>query len=65
VIKGATAPGKVDPKDVKNQGEWGDLPPKARAKAKDQIARKFPAHYSDVIDEYTKKAANRPAANGK
>jgi hypothetical protein len=65
VIKGATAPGKVDPKKFKNEAEWGDLPPRARAKAKDQIARKFPAHYGDVIDEYTRKAANRPAANGK
>ncbi len=65
VIKGSTAPGKVDPKKLKNQGEWGDLPPKARAKAKDQIARQFPAHYRDAIDEYTKKAASRPASNGK
>jgi hypothetical protein len=65
VIKGSTAPGKVDPKKFKNSAEWGDLPPKARAKAKDQIAREFPAHYRDAIDEYTRKAANRPAANGK
>jgi len=65
VIKGSTAPGKVDPKKFKNQGEWGDLPPKARAKAKDLIARQFPAHYRDAIDEYTKKAANRPASSGK
>ena len=65
VIKGSTAPGKVDPKKFKNAAEWGDLPPKARAKVKDQNARKFPAHYSDATDEYTRKEANRPAANGK
>ncbi len=65
VIKGSTAPGKVDPKKLKNTAEWGDLPPKARAKAKDQISREFPAHYRDAIDEYTKKAANRPASSGK
>lgn len=65
VIKGSTAPGKVDPKKFKNQGEWGDLPPRARAKAKDLIARQFPAHYRDAIDEYTKKAASRPASSGK
>ncbi len=65
VIKGSTAPGKVDPKKFKNEKEWGDLPPRARAKAKDLIAREFPAHYRDAIDEFTKKAANRPAANGK
>jgi hypothetical protein len=65
VIKGSTAPGTVDPKKAKNTGEWGDLPFKARAKAKDQIAREFPAHYRDAIDEYTKKAANRAASPGK
>ncbi|MBI3862630.1 MAG: hypothetical protein HY290_12125 [Planctomycetia bacterium] len=65
VIKGSTAPGKVDPKKFKNAAEWGDLPPRARARAKDQISREFPAHYRDAIDEYTKKAANRPAAGGK
>lgn len=64
-VKGATGPGKVDPKKFKNEKEWGDLPPKARAKAKDQLARKFPAHYSDAIEEFTKKAASRPAASGK
>jgi hypothetical protein len=64
-IKGSTAPGKIDPKKFKNEMEWGDLPPKARAKAKDELARKFPAHYKDAIEEFTKKAASRPAANGK
>ncbi len=65
VIKGSTAPGKVDSKKFKNASDWGDLPPKTRAKAKDQLARKFPAHYSDAIEEFTKKAASRPASNGK
>ena len=65
VIKGSTAPGNVDPKKFKNNGEWGDLPPKSRAKAKDQISREFPAHYRDAIDEYTKKAAKRQAGSGK
>lgn len=64
-VKGSTAPGKIDPKKFKNEKEWGDLPPRARAKAKDLIAREFPAHYRDAIDEFTKKAANRPAASGK
>jgi hypothetical protein len=60
-IKGSTAPGKVDPKKFKNEKEWGDLPDKVRAKAKELIAREFPAHYRDAMDEYSKKAANRPA----
>jgi hypothetical protein len=65
VVKGSTAPGKVDPKKLKNEGQWGDLPPRARAKAKDLIAREFPAHYRDAIEEFTKKAAARPANSAK
>jgi hypothetical protein len=64
-IKGATGPGKVDPKKFKNEKEWGDLPPRARAKAKEDLARRFPAHYKDAIEDFTKKAANRPAGTGK
>jgi hypothetical protein len=36
-----------------------------RAKAKDEISRKFPPHYDRVIDEFTKNQANRAAASGK
>jgi hypothetical protein len=64
-IKGSTAPGKVDQKKFKNEKEWGDLPPRARAKAKEDLARKFPAHYKDAIEDFTRKAANRPAGTGK
>ncbi|MGE5192118.1 MAG: hypothetical protein ACM3U2_06405 [Deltaproteobacteria bacterium] len=64
-IKGSTAPGKVDSKKFANEKEWGDLPPRARAKARDELARKFPAHYKDAIENYTKQAANRPASSGK
>lgn len=65
VIKGSTAPGKVDPKKLDAKSEWGDLPAKARAKAKDLISREFPAHYRTAIEEYTRKGANRPAESGK
>lgn len=65
VIKGSTAPGKVDPKKLSKQGDWGDLPPRARAKAKDLIAREFPAHYRAAIEEFTRKAASRSASSGK
>lgn len=64
-VKGATAPGKVDPKKLKPEGGWGSLPPKSRARAKDLIARDFPAHYRQAIEAYTKKVANRPANSGK
>jgi hypothetical protein len=65
-IKGATAPGKVDPKKFKSQqSEWGDLPARARAKAKDLIDREFPSHYHDAVAEFTRKVANLRASNGK
>jgi hypothetical protein len=65
VIKGSTAPGKVDPKKLTAKSEWGDLPAKARAKAMDLISREFPAHYRTAIEEYTRKGANRSADSGK
>ncbi|MFN0055742.1 MAG: hypothetical protein ACKV0T_26665 [Planctomycetales bacterium] len=65
VIKGSTAPGNVDPKKFDKTGSWGDMPDKMRARAKNDIARQFGAHYGAAIDEYTKKAASRPAASGK
>jgi hypothetical protein len=64
-VKGQTAPGKVDPKKFDKKGEWGDLPPRARARAKDLIAREFPAHYRAAIEEFTRKGANRAASPGK
>lgn len=61
-IKGSTAPGQVDPKSFKPGAEWGDLPPRERGRAKQLISREFPAHYRTAIEEFTRKAANRPAA---
>ncbi len=61
-VKGATAPGNVDPKKFKNEGGWGALPDKARARAREQIARDFPAHYRQAVEEYTRKLATRAAA---
>lgn len=62
-VKGETAPGEVDKKNFKTEGGWGALPPKARAKAREDIARKFPAHYRAAIEEFTRKQASRTAPN--
>jgi hypothetical protein len=61
VIKGSTGEGKVDPKKFKNGGDWGDLPPKERSKAKDDIARRFGAHYAEAVEKFNQKQAARPA----
>jgi hypothetical protein len=54
------APGKVDPKDIGNQSGWGDLPPKEREEALQQIGREFPAHYRELIEQYFRDLANEP-----
>ena len=61
-VKGNTAPGEVEEKDLRGSGGWGDLPPKAEAKVKQMIGRNLPAHYEHIIKEYNKKLANRPKA---
>jgi hypothetical protein len=65
VVKGSTAPGTVDPKKLKAAGEWGDLPPKERAKAKEDIARKFGAHYAEAVEKFNTKQAGRPGRSDK
>lgn len=60
-VKGATAPGLVDPKKLSKQGAWGNLPEKEQAKAKNIIFRNFPSHYRHAIDAYSKKLATRTA----
>jgi len=60
-VKGATAPGEVDKKDIGNKAGWGTLPPKKATEAKNVINRNFPSHYREAIEQYFKKLANRPA----
>lgn len=52
------APGKVDKKDIGNQAGWGDLPPKEREEALQQIGREFPAHYRQLIEQYFRDLAD-------
>jgi hypothetical protein len=50
-------PGQVEKKSVGGQSGWGNLPPKEREEALQQIGRDFPAQYRDVIAEYFKRLA--------
>lgn len=61
-VKGTTAPGLTDPKQLSKAGRWGDLPDKEQAKAKNLVNRNFPSHYRQAIEMYFKKLANRPAS---
>jgi hypothetical protein len=60
-VKGATAPGEVDKKKFSKEGQWGDLPERQQADAKNLINRNFPSHYRQAIETYFKKLAGRPA----
>lgn len=56
-------PGEVDPKDLGSEDGWGNLPPKAREEALQQIGQDFPAHYRDVIEQYFRKLADEGREN--
>lgn len=51
-------PGDVAKKNIGSQAGWGDLPPKEREEALQQIGRDLPANYRDVIEQYFKRLAS-------
>lgn len=56
-ILGGKGPGEVAKKNIGSESGWGDLPPKEREEAMQQIGRDFPAHYRDVIEQYFRRLA--------
>jgi hypothetical protein len=50
-------PGEVTKKDIGEGSGWGDMPPKQREAALQQIGREFPAHYRDAIEQYFRRLA--------
>ncbi len=61
---GGKGPGKVDPKSIGNKTGWGNLPPKERQEALQQIGKDLPAHYREVIEEYFRKLAREGGGGG-
>ena len=57
VPMGGKRPGLVTKRDVGHKSGWGDLPPKQRDEALQQIGRDFPAHYRDIIEQYFRRLA--------
>jgi hypothetical protein len=55
---GGKGPGDVDQKSIGNRSGWGNLPPKDRETALQQISKDLPAHFRDVIEEYFRKLAS-------
>lgn len=60
-LGGVQGPGEVEPRDIGHKDNWGDLPDRAQAAAKEMINRQFPAHYRQAVEEYLKRIAQRPA----
>ena len=56
-VKGNTAPGEADDRQVAKQGGWGDLPEKEQARARSLLNRRFPGHYERVIERYFNRGA--------
>jgi hypothetical protein len=54
---GGKAPGEVEKRDIGHKSGWGDLPPKQREEALQQMGRDFPPHYRDAIEQYFRKLA--------
>ncbi len=54
---GGRGEGNVDAKNIGSEDGWGDLPPKERQQALQQLGKDFPSHYRDVIEEYFRKLA--------
>jgi len=50
-------PGQVAQKNIGSKSGWGDLPPKQRQEALQQIGKEYPAHYREVIEQYFRKLA--------
>ncbi|HEX7446585.1 MAG TPA: hypothetical protein VF306_03510 [Pirellulales bacterium] len=49
--------GEVDRRRIGNTSGWGDLPPKQREEALQQIGKEFPSHYRDAVEQYFRKLA--------
>jgi hypothetical protein len=54
---GGKGPGEVAKKNIGSGSGWGDLPPKEREEAMQQIGRDFPSHYRDVVEQYFRRLA--------
>jgi hypothetical protein len=54
---GGSGPGNVDPKQLGTDTDWGNLPPKEREEALQQLSKDLPSHYREVIEEYFRKLA--------
>jgi hypothetical protein len=60
---GGKGAGQVAKKPIGNSSGWGDLPPRERDEALQQIGKEFPAHYRDMIEQFFRKLATEGGEN--
>ena len=58
--RGGKRSGEVTKRNIGNKSGWGNLPPKEREEAMQQIGREFPSHYREVVEQYFRRLANEP-----
>lgn len=54
---GGTGPGNVAQRDIGHGSGWGNLPPREREEALQEVTKNLPSHYRTVIEEYFRKLA--------
>ncbi|MEQ1826590.1 MAG: hypothetical protein ABL921_11625 [Pirellula sp.] len=59
-VAGAKGPGDVDQKNIGDGKGWGNLDPKQRLEAVQNITKDLPSHYREVIEAYFKRLATNP-----
>ena len=54
---GGRGEGNVDESDLAEDFDWGNLPPKDKEAALQQMTQDYPAHFREVIEEYYRRLA--------
>lgn len=60
-LGGLKGQGLTDKKDIGRKDNWGNLPEKSQAAAKNMLDRQFPGHYRQAVEQYLKRLAEREA----
>lgn len=56
-LAGGKGRGEVTSRKFNEGDDWGNLPPRQREEALQQIGREYPAHYREAIEQYFKRLA--------
>jgi hypothetical protein len=56
-LMGGGGPGEVTKRNIGSKSGWGDLPPKEREEALQQVGREFPPDCRDIIEQYFRRLA--------